>query len=83
MASQDRLHRSPHNRGAILAMTGEVSEDLEALVPLTLRSPDGDERTVMCIVDTGFDGEVALPFEDLERLDALFSSHRCRSARRR
>lgn len=40
---------------------GAVNADLEAVIPLTLRGPAGDERTIAAIVDTGFNGFLTLP----------------------
>ena len=54
-------------------MTGTVSARLEAVVSVLLRSPDGHERPVECIVETGFDGELGPPAEEIERVGAPFS----------
>ena len=40
---------------------GFVNADLEAVVPLLLRGPDGPEREVDAVIDTGYSGSLSLP----------------------
>ncbi len=42
-------------------ITGEVSADGQAIVYLRVFGPDGQEEEVEALVDTGFDGYLALP----------------------
>lgn len=42
-------------------MHGGVTPLLEALVPVTLRPPSGTELQILALIDTGFDGVLALP----------------------
>jgi clan AA aspartic protease len=38
-----------------------VVTDLQARVEVVLRLPDRDDQAIECVVDTGFQGELALP----------------------
>ena len=40
---------------------GFVNANLEAVVPLSLRGPEGPEREVDAVIDTGYSGSLALP----------------------
>ena len=42
-------------------ITGEVNADRQAIVYLRVLGPDGQEEEVEALVDTGFDGYLALP----------------------
>lgn len=42
-------------------ITGVVTADGEPTIRVTVRGPDGQERDVEVIIDTGFDGSLALP----------------------
>lgn len=42
-------------------ITGVVNADLEAVVRLRLRGPNGQQRDISAIVDTGFNGFLTLP----------------------
>ncbi len=42
-------------------ITGVVNDDFEAVVRLRLRGPNGQQRDVSAIVDTGFNGFLTLP----------------------
>jgi clan AA aspartic protease len=42
-------------------ITGAVNSSLEAIVPVTLIGPRGARRAVDAVVDTGFNGQLALP----------------------
>lgn len=58
-------------------MTGEVrsrSEEgrLEAVVTLRVRGPGGSEQEVTAVLDTGFDDDLALPFEIIAALGLPF-----------
>jgi clan AA aspartic protease len=55
-------------------ITGSVTARRAAIVLLTLRGPGGREENVEAVVDTGFDGELALPPAVIARLG--FSWHR-------
>lgn len=54
-------------------MTGTVRPSLERVFPLRVRSVSGREQTIDCVLDTGFDGELALPGEVLDALGAPWS----------
>ena len=51
---------------------GEVSETGEPFVELTLVAPNGAELAVPFLVDTGFNGSLALPCDLLEALGSDF-----------
>ena len=40
---------------------GFVNASLEAILPLSLRGPEGPEREVDAVIDTGYSGSLALP----------------------
>ncbi len=42
-------------------MTGEVNTLHEAVLRIVVRGPEGEEREVTAVVDTGFDGSLTLP----------------------
>jgi clan AA aspartic protease len=47
---------------------GEITPDLEAIVPLRIFGPDGLSLTADVTIDTGFTGYLTLPAEIVERL---------------
>jgi len=49
-------------------ITGRVSPQLEAAIPLTLRGRDGTGATLRVVIDTGFDGSLCLPPDRVEAL---------------
>jgi clan AA aspartic protease len=42
-------------------ITGVVTADREPRVRVTVRGPDGQEQDLEAVIDTGFDGSLALP----------------------
>jgi len=40
---------------------GEVNEYSEAIIHLAVRAPDGSEREIEAVIDTGFNGSLTLP----------------------
>ena len=48
---------------------GFVNANLEAVVPLTLRGPQGAQRGVDAVIDTGYTGTLALPPSLVENLE--------------
>ena len=42
-------------------ITGVVTDDRQAIIHLTVRSPAGQEQEIDAIIDTGFDGWLSLP----------------------
>ena len=44
-------------------ITGAVTNNGEAVIPLTVRGPEGTEQQIEAVVDTGFDGWFSLPPE--------------------
>jgi clan AA aspartic protease len=49
-------------------MTGRVSWQLEAIVNVEIQDAEGYFHTLQCTLDTGFDGDIALPSGAIERL---------------
>ena len=49
-------------------MTGTVNWQLEASVNIEIQDAGGSLHTLRCILDTGFDGDIALPLGNIERL---------------
>ena len=42
-------------------ITGTVTAYLEAMIPLTVQGPGGQEHDIEALIDTGFDGWLTLP----------------------
>ena len=57
-------------------MTGTVSAGLEPRLALRLRSVSGAEQRIEAVLDTGFDGELSLPPDIIEALDAPWAEAR-------
>lgn len=49
-------------------ITGVVTADREAIIPLTVRGPADVELAVEAVIDTGFDGYLSLPTALIRRL---------------
>ena len=49
-------------------MTGRVNWQLEAVVNIEIQDAAGNFQTSRCTLDTGFDGDIALPSSTIERL---------------
>jgi clan AA aspartic protease len=47
---------------------GTVTEHLEATIPIALRAADGQTVSTIAVIDTGFNGHLALPPEMIARL---------------
>ena len=52
-------------------MTGRVNWQLEATVSVEIQDVEGYFHSFMCTLDTGFDGEIALPSRAIERLGLI------------
>ena len=55
---------------------GSVTANREAIVPLSLRGPEGQTREVNAVIDTGYSGALTLPPELVAELELpyVFSS---------
>ena len=53
---------------------GVVNSNLEAVVTLTLQGPSGHEREIEAVIDTGFNGFLALPPALVTELGLPFAS---------
>lgn len=51
-----------------MGIIGKVTADREARVPLIVRSGNGIEREIEAVVDTGFNGVLALPARHIDDL---------------
>jgi clan AA aspartic protease len=49
-------------------IAGRVSRYLDATAPLVVRGPDRSAATIGCVIDTGFDGALCLPPEQVAAL---------------
>jgi clan AA aspartic protease len=51
---------------------GRVNAHREALVPLPLRGPQGEEHAIEAVIDTGYNGHLTLPPDLIVRLGFPF-----------
>ena len=57
-------------------LTGTVSDDLQAWVPVEVLDHDGQPRPIEVVLDTGFNGQLSLPAATIRRLELLEESSR-------
>ena len=50
-------------------LTGTVSDELQAWVTIEILAPDGQSHPVEVVLDTGFNGHLALPATAIQRLE--------------
>ena len=50
-------------------LTGTVSDDLQAWVAIEILAPNGQPHPIEAVLDTGFNGELALPAAAIRQLD--------------
>ena len=55
---------------------GKTNSNLEATVVVGFQDPQGGFQSFECILDTGYDGEMALPTEAIQRLGLTPSGNR-------
>ena len=53
-------------------IAGRVNWFLEAFVSVELQNAEGSSLTIPCLLDTGFDGELALPSATIRRLGLVY-----------
>jgi clan AA aspartic protease len=53
-------------------ITGHVNSNPEAVVSLVVRGPDGQEKEIEAVIDTGFTGEITLPLDLITELGLPF-----------
>ncbi len=53
-------------------ISGIVTGDHQAIIPVTVRGPTGQERNIEAILDTGFDGWISLPPSLVEALGLVW-----------
>jgi clan AA aspartic protease len=49
-------------------ISGIVTPEREAVIPLIARGPEGQEEQIAAVIDTGFDGSLSLPSAIIARL---------------
>ena len=49
-------------------LTGMVSDDLQAWIAIEILAPNGQPRRIEAVLDTGFNGELALPATTIRQL---------------
>jgi predicted aspartyl protease len=49
-------------------MTGTVTSQLKGIITVEVRAPDGHQETLPFLLDTGFDGFLALPPQQIAGL---------------
>ena len=54
-------------------ITGRVNWLLEAIVSVEVQDADGQLHPFQCVLDTGFDGDIALPSAVIRRLRLVFT----------
>lgn len=54
-------------------ITGRVNWLLEAIVSVEVQDADGHLHQFQCVLDTGFDGDIALPSAVIHRLELAFA----------
>ena len=54
-------------------ITGRVNWLLEAMVSVEVQDADGQLHQFRCVLDTGFDGDIALPSAAIRRLGLAFA----------
>ena len=57
-------------------MAGRVNGDLEAIVQVSMEDNRGNYHAFDCVVDTGFDGFVALPADTIQELGLISRGRR-------
>jgi len=55
-----------------MGLTGRVTADREARIPLLVRSGEGTQRKIDVVIDTGFNGVLGLPAHLIEELGLSF-----------
>jgi len=53
-------------------ISGIVTGDHQAIIPVTVRGPTGQERNIEAILDTGFDGWLSLPASLVAALELVW-----------
>lgn len=57
-------------------IVGSVNRDLEAVVEIAVQDDKGEFHSFHCVLDTGFDGFIALPAQVIQRLGLVQSEIR-------
>ena len=57
-------------------IVGRVNNDLEAIVGIVLQDSSNDFHTFQCVLDTEYDGFLALPVNVIEQLGLVPRGHR-------
>ena len=57
-------------------ISGGVNSDLEAVIEIAVQDDGGEFHIFQCIIDTGFNGFLAMPSEIIEELGLVFRQNR-------
>ena len=57
-------------------IAGRVNSDLEAIIRIGVHDSQGDLHTFECVMDTGFDGFIALPVDTIQELGLVRRGNR-------
>ena len=53
-------------------ITGNVNQALDPSIPIDIEGDDGNFHSTEVVLDTGFNGELALPFDAIQRLGLTY-----------
>ncbi len=53
-------------------ITGNVNQALDPSIPIDIEGDDGNFHSTEVVLDTGFNGELALPFDTIRRLGLTY-----------
>lgn len=53
-------------------ITGNVNQALDPSIPIDIEDEDGNFHSTEVVLDTGFNGELALPFDTIRRLGLTY-----------
>lgn len=59
-----------------MMITGRVNSDLEAVVGIAVQDNNGNFHRFQCVIDTGFDGFLALPVDIIQQLGLVYRINR-------
>ena len=57
-------------------ITGNVTADREAIIPIEVAGPSGQSQPIEAVIDTGYNGDLTLPSRLIEALQLPFGGHR-------
>ena len=57
-------------------ITGRVNSDLEAVIGIAVQDDSGEFHRFQCVIDTGFNGFLAMPSDIIQELGLVFRQNR-------